>query len=285
MTGASPFAGQGSAGGDVLRLLAVGDIYGSVGLRALRRLLPGLRRELRIDITIVNGENSAGGRGVSMATAREIRDAGADVITSGNHIWAQPDHPQVLADDDLRVVRPMNFPDPAPGRGVLRIVVKGQPIIVANVQGRAFMDPHDDPFRAVDDTIDAHQYDDATRRRPFVIVDVHAEASSEKQALAWHLDGRATAVFGTHTHVPTADARVLPGGTGYVTDLGFTGARDSIIGAAVEPSLQRFLTGRPARLHSPERGDAVLQAVLFEIDVASGTCRSVTRVDRLDSAD
>lgn len=269
----------------MLRLLAVGDIYGTVGRRALRRLLPDLRRELRIDIAIVNGENSAGGRGVSMKTALEIRDAGADVITTGNHIWAQPDHVEVLNDEHLRVVRPMNFPDPAPGRGVWRIVVKGQPIIVANVQGRAFMDPLDDPFRAMDDTIDAHQYDEATRRRPFVVVDMHAEASAEKQALAWHLDGRATAVWGTHTHVPTADPRVLPGGTGYVTDLGFTGARDSIIGAAIEPSLHRFLTGRPGRLHAPEGGDAVMHAVLFEIDVASGTCRSVTRVDRIDAAD
>jgi len=268
----------------VLRVLAVGDIYGTVGRRALQRVLPEMRRELRIDVAIVNGENSAGGRGISLKTAREIRDAGADVITTGNHVWAQADHVQVLADEDLRVIRPLNFPDPAPGRGVIRIVVHGQPVVVINAQGRAFMDPIDDPFRAVSDAIDAHEYDD-TGRPPVFIVDMHAEASAEKQALGWHLDGRATAVFGTHTHVPTADMRVLPGGTGYVTDLGFTGARDSIIGAGVEQSLQRFLTGRPARLQSPDGGDAVVQAVLFEIDLVSGACRSVTRVDRLDRAD
>ncbi len=268
----------------MLRVLAVGDIYSGIGRRALQRTLPAMRRDLRIDFTIVNGENSAGGRGISMKTAREIRDAGADVITTGNHVWSQPDHAQVLADEDLRVIRPLNFPDPAPGRGVIRVVVQGQPVLVINAQGRAFMDPIEDPFRAVSDAIDAHEYDE-TGRPPVYIVDMHAEASSEKQALAWHVDGRATAVFGTHTHVPTADMRVLPGGTGYVTDLGFTGARDSIIGAAVDESLQRFLTGRPARLQAPEGGDAVVQAVVFEIDLVTGACRSVTRVDRLDRAD
>ncbi len=264
-------------------MLAVGDVYSSIGRAALKRWLPQLRQDLDLDLIVVNGENSAGGRGISVRTARDLRDAGADLVTTGNHVWAQPDIVQVLEDPDLRVVRPLNFPDPAPGRGVRQIAVKGRTITLINVQGRVFLDPLDDPFRAIDTTLLTLDHDPAEGDRPIVLVEVHAEATSEKQALAWFLDGRVSAVWGTHTHVPTADGRVLPGGTGYVTDLGMTGARDSIIGASVNETLQRFLTQRSLRLKAPEDGPAQFNAALFEIDLVTGATISVKRVDRYDA--
>ena len=280
---ASRSTGSMPEGRDVLRLLAVGDVYGSIGRRALKRLLPQLRQELDLDLVIVNGENSAGGRGISMRTARELRDSGADLITTGNHVWAQPDVSQVLDDPDLRVIRPMNFPDPAPGKGIIQFVVRGRTITLVDVLGRVYLDPLDDPFRAIDTTLLTLEHNPAEGDRPIVLVEVHAEATSEKQALAWFLDGRVSAVWGTHTHVPTADVRVLPAGTGYVTDLGMTGAYDSIIGSSVNETLQRFLTQRSLRLKAPEEGIAQLNAVLFEIDLTTGICLSGTRIDRYDA--
>jgi len=268
---------------DVIRVLAVGDVYGSLGRRAAKRLLPRLRAELGADLVVVNGENSAGGRGISLRTARELRDAGADVITTGNHVWAQPDIRQVLGDEDLRVVRPGNFPDPAPGTGAVTVMVKGIPVTIANLLGRIFMEPLDDPFRAIDTLLFTLTHNPEDGDRPIVIVDFHAEATSEKQAFAWYVDGRVSAVFGTHTHVPTADGRVLPGGTGYVTDLGMTGPRDSIIGATIEQTIQRFLTQRSVRLQTPDFGDAVFNGVIFDIDARSGVCLDVQRVDRQDA--
>lgn len=280
---ASRSTGSMPEGRDVLRLLAVGDVYGSIGRRALKRLLPQLRQELDLDLVIVNGENSAGGRGISLRTARELRDSGADLITTGNHVWAQPDISQVLDDPDLRVIRPMNFPDPAPGKGIIQFVVRGRTITLVDVLGRVYLDPLDDPFRAIDTTLLTLEHNPAEGDRPIVLVEVHAEATSEKQALAWFLDGRVSAVWGTHTHVPTADVRVLPAGTGYVTDLGMTGAYDSIIGSSVNETLQRFLTQRSLRLKAPEEGIAQLNAVLFEIDLTTGICLSGTRIDRYDA--
>jgi metallophosphoesterase (TIGR00282 family) len=264
-------------------LLAVGDVYAGIGRRALKRLLPGLRQEFDLDLVVVNGENSAGGRGISMRTARELRDAGADLITTGNHVWSQPDVIQVLEDSDLRVIRPMNYPDPAPGSGLISISIKGRTITLLNVQGRVFMDPLDDPFRAVDNALLNLEHHRNDGQPPIVLVEVHAEATSEKQVLAWFLDGRVSAVWGTHTHVPTADLRILPRGTGFVSDLGMTGARDSIIGASVNETVQRFLTQRSIRLKAPEEGTALLNAVLFQIDLATGTCLNVQRVDRYDA--
>jgi metallophosphoesterase (TIGR00282 family) len=268
---------------NVLRLLAVGDVYAGVGRRALKHLLPQLRHDFDLDLVVVNGENSAGGRGISMRTARELRDAGADLITTGNHVWAQPDANQVLDDPDLRVVRPANYPDPAPGRGMVQISIKGRTISLINVLGRVFMEPLDDPFRAIDTTLLTLERKPVDGEHPIVLVEMHAEATSEKQAMGWYLDGRVSAVWGTHTHVPTADGRVLPGGTGYVTDLGMTGAYDSIIGASVTETLQRFLTQRSLRLKAPDDGIAMLNAVLFEIDLTTGACLSVQRVDRYDA--
>jgi metallophosphoesterase (TIGR00282 family) len=166
---------------------------------------------------------------------------------------------------------------------VIQIQVRGRTITVMNAMGRIFMEPLDDPFRAIDTTLLTLEHNPAEGERPIVLVDIHAEATSEKQAIAWYLAGRVSGVFGTHTHVPTADARVLPGGTGYVTDLGMTGPFDSIIGASIDQTIQRFLTQRSLRLRSPDSGDAVLNAVMFDIDAATGACLAVERVDRQDA--
>jgi metallophosphoesterase (TIGR00282 family) len=265
--------------GTIINVLAVGDVYGAPGRRAFKRMLPNLKSELNADLVIVNGENSAGGHGITTRTARELRDAGADVITTGNHVWAQPDIDQVLADDDLRVIRPLNFPSDVPGKGSVQIRIKGHDIVVVNLMGRIFMNPLDDPFRAIETFLLADEIGAA--QRPLVVVDFHAEATSEKIAMGWHLAGRVAAVFGTHTHVPTADTRVLPGETGYVTDLGMVGPRDSIIGAAVEPTLRRFLTQRPGRTVVGD-GPVSFNAVLIELDATLGICRAIRRVDRLE---
>ncbi len=271
-----------------VRVLAVGDVIGAPGRRAVRRLLPRLRAELRADLVLANGENSAGGRGVSVRTARELRDAGVDVITTGNHVWSQPDIDQVLANDDLRVLRPLNFPPELPGAGSCVLRVRGTTVTVVSLMGRIFMQPLDDPFRAMDTfllgDLAGSRAEAGSASRPLVVVDFHAEATSEKVAMGWHLAGRVAAVLGTHTHVPTADVRLLPGETGYVTDLGMVGPRDSIIGASVEPTLRRFLTHRPGRAPVGE-GPVVFNAVLLELDGARGTCRALRRVDLLDSSD
>jgi metallophosphoesterase (TIGR00282 family) len=270
---------NGSGPGDTINVLAVGDVFGAPGRRAFKRMLPNLKAELNFDLVIVNGENSAGGHGITARTARELRDAGADVITTGNHVWAQPDIEQVLADDDLRVIRPLNFPSDLPGKGSVQVRIKGHDVVVVNLMGRIFMNPLDDPFRAIETFLLADGLGAA--ERPLVVVDFHAEATSEKIAMGWHLAGRVAAVFGTHTHVPTADTRVLPGETGYVTDLGMVGPRDSIIGAAVEPTLRRFLTQRPGRTVVGD-GPVTFNAVLIELDATLGICRAIRRVDRLE---
>lgn len=262
----------------MVRVLHIADVVGTPGRRAVARLLPGLRRELGLDAVVCNAENSADGRGVHLRAARELRDAGCDVLTGGNHTFDHPDFPQVLDDDDLRAVRPLNLAPDAPGAGSVTIRVKGHDLVVLNLIGRVFMQPQDDPFRAADRFLE-----NLPRRspRPMIVVDFHAEATSEKQAMGWHLAGRVSSVAGTHTHVPTADARVLPGETGYLTDLGMVGPRDSVIGMDIDASLRRFLSYRSTRL-SVAGGPVAFNAALFEFDPVRGSCRAVRRVDLLD---
>lgn len=267
-------------GAEAIRLLAVGDVIGTPGRHALKRLLPRLRQELAIDLVVANGENSAGGRGVSLKSARDLRAGGVDVITTGNHVWAQPDIDAALADEDVRLLRPLNYPPDLPGRGSRTVSVRGSAVTIVNLQGRLFMTALDDPFRAIDSLLATSG--GGRGRRPLILVDFHAEATSEKVAMGWHLAGRVAGVFGTHTHVPTADARVLPGETGYVTDLGMVGARDSVIGSAIEPTLRRFRSQRPVRAAVAE-GLVIFNAVLFELDGELGTCRAVRRIDRLET--
>lgn len=251
-----------------MRVLFIGDVIGQPGRRAVTALLPGLRTELGLDVVVANGENVAAGRGLTLRTAKELYDAGVDILTSGNHIWDQREIIEEL-DGEAPILRPANYPPGTPGRGLLR--VKG--LTVLNLQGRVFMDSIDCPFRTADALL-------AAAEAP-VLVDMHAEATSEKQALGWYLDGRAAAVLGSHTHVPTADARVLPGGTAFVTDAGMCGARDSVIGFEAAAVQQRFLTQLPTRLPVEEKARVlVFNSVLVEIDEASGRARSICRVDR-----
>jgi len=252
-----------------VRVLFIGDVVGAPGRQALNVLLPGIRDELDIDVVIANGENAAAGRGLTMKTAEEMFNAGVDIISSGNHIWDQREIIEDL-DGEAPILRPANYPPGSPGRGILR----HEGLTVINLQGRTFMANIDCPFRTVDTLLDA-QPDGP------IVVDMHAEATSEKVAMGWYLDGRVAAVLGTHTHVPTADARLLPHGTAYVTDAGMSGARDGVLGFEVSASHRLFLSGLPTRLPVVEKPDVLkLNSVLVEIDETSGRARHIERVDR-----
>jgi len=237
-------------------------------------LLPELAAEQAADFVIVNCENSAAGFGVTRAAAQELLDAGANCLTSGNHVWAQKEALDLLEDEE-RILRPANYPPGVPGVGV-RVYTNGDrvPIAVVNLQGRVFMDPLDCPFRTADEIL-AKLADQAK----VVVVDLHAEATSEKQAMGWYLDGRVTAVVGTHTHVQTADERILPGGTAVITDAGFCGALDSVIGVDKDMALRRFLSGMPTRFEVPKRGPCVVQGITIDLDERTGRATGVERVN------
>jgi metallophosphoesterase (TIGR00282 family) len=250
-------------------VLVIGDIVGQPGRKAVLELLLRLWRELRLDMAIANAENAAGGFGLTSAIARELIEAGVHVLTSGNHIWAQKDIIPNL-DGEMPVLRPLNYPQGVPGRGYL---ITSQAMVV-NLMGRTFMNDIDCPFRAMD-----HLLEEVGDRPPVVIVDFHAEATSEKMAMGRYLDGRVSAVLGTHTHVGTIDSQILPGGTAYVTDIGMTGPTDSIIGDDVDAVIRRFLTGMPHHL-SVGKGKPVLNAVLVDVDGESGRAVKIERICR-----
>ena len=252
-----------------MNILAIGDIIGRPGRQAVHELLPELRRQYGLNMVIANGENAAGGFGLTESIARELLADGVDVITSGNHIWAQKDIIPHL-EGSLPVIRPLNYPEGVPGRGYL---VTGN-VMVVNLIGRTFMTSYDCPFRAMDKLLE-----EVNPRPKIIIVDFHAEATSEKVALGRYLDGRVSAVLGTHTHVGTIDARLLPGGTAYVTDIGMTGPEDSVIGDDAEAVLQRFLTMMPHRL-SVGKGRPILNAVMVTADEKSGRATGIERIDR-----
>ncbi len=254
-----------------MRILFVGDVVGRPGRDAVAALLPKLRDELRVDLAIVNGENAAGGAGLTAEIARELQASGADVVTSGNHVWDQRQFMHEIERLDF-VLRPINLPANNPGRGSL--VAKGA--LVVNAIGRTFMNPADDPFHALDALL-------ATDVPLVRVLDWHAEATSEKLAMGWHLDGRVTAVVGSHTHVPTADARVLPNGTALVCDTGMVGPRDSILGMKTDVIVERFRTGMPKRFEVAD-GQVVFGSVLIDADDGSGKARSIERVDRMHPA-
>ncbi len=255
-----------------MHILVVGDIHGKPGRTILRDVLPGLRREHDAALVIANGENAAGGAGISAKVVEEIFDAGVDVITGGNHTWHNRDAYELL-DGDPRLLRPMNYPAGVPGRGATVVQAKGgQRVAVLNVQGRVFMQELEDPFRAA--RAEAERLRDET---PVIVVDFHAEATSEKIALGWYLDGRVSAVIGTHTHVQTADERILPDGTAYITDVGMTGPRDGVIGMAREGILERFLTQLPVRFQVA-KGPVQLNAIAVDVDEGTGRARAITRI-------
>ncbi len=250
-------------------ILAIGDIIGKPGRQAMGKLLPVLRQQYGLDMVIANAENSAGGIGVTSNTAKELLDAGADVLTSGNHIWAQKEIIPYL-DGEMPILRPLNYPPGVPGRGY---IVNGQ-VMVINLMGRVFMGALDCPFRAMDKLLA-----ELENKPPIIIVDFHAEATSEKMAMGRYLDGRVSAVLGTHTHVGTIDAQLLPRGTAYVTDIGMTGPVDSIIGDDTEAVIRRFLTAMPHRL-SVGKGKTMLNAVMVRVDEDSGRATSIERIYR-----
>lgn len=241
-----------------LRILFIGDVFGSVGLRAVIERLPGLRDTYAPNAVIVNAENSAGGSGTSARQARELLDAGVDVLTGGNHTLRQTDlYP--LLESNPRVLRPDNLAARAPGSGYVVVdVAGGFRLAVINLVGAVFMDAAHSPFAVVDALVDR-----ARREARHVVVDMHAEATSEKIAIARHLDGRATAVVGTHTHVQTADCRVFAGGTAYISDLGMSGPHDSVIGVRTDIVVKRFLSGAPARFE-PADGEVLVQGAVVD---------------------
>lgn len=247
----------------------IGDVVGKPGRQALATLLPLLRRRHQPDLIIANGENAAGGKGLTFETAREMFDAGVSVLTSGNHIYDQREIIPYLERDDLPILRPANYPPAAPGRGW--VIVNN--VLIINLIGRAFMQPVDCPFQGVDRILA-----EVPQRPPVTIVDFHAEATSEKQAMGWYLDGRVSAVVGTHTHVATADTRLLQQGTAYCTDLGMTGPMNAILGVEVKAALDRFLTGINGRLPVAD-GPCMLNAVLIEVDERTGRALSIVRAD------
>ncbi len=250
-------------------VLAVGDVIGKPGRRAVNKLLPDLRRQYGLDLVIVNAENVAGGLGLTSTTAKELLDAGVDVLTSGNHIWAQKEIIPYL-DQEMPILRPLNYPPGVPGRGY---IVKGQALVV-NLIGRTFMENFDCPFRAMEQLLT-----ELKPKPPVIIVDFHAEATSEKIALGRYLDGRVSAVLGTHTHVGTIDTQLLPQGTAYVTDIGMTGPVDSVIGVDTEAVIDRFLTMIPRRL-PVGKGKTIFNAVLVSIDKDNGKAISIDRIHR-----
>ncbi len=237
-----------------MKVLFIGDVVGSPGRQGLREVLPGLREQHAADLVIVNGENSAGGMGITERTANDIFDAGADVITSGNHVYRHREAYDWL-DSEQRVVRPANYPQANPGRGHTVVEVGGMRVRVVNLSGGVGLRVARSPFDTVDSILSHHEQD-------AVIVDFHAEVSSEKVAMGWHLDGRAAAVFGTHTHVPTADGRILPGGTAHVSDVGMTGSRTSVLGVKPEQALRSLITQMPTRFETAEKDVWVMGAVV-----------------------
>jgi metallophosphoesterase (TIGR00282 family) len=252
-----------------MRLLFLGDIVGNCGRDAVVGAVPKLRDEFGLDYVVANGENVAGGRGITPKQADQLLDCGVDVITGGNHTFQHREVYQYL-EFTSGMTRPLNYPPGTPGRGVAEV---GK-LVVINLIGRVFMGAdYDDPFRAADLAI---QQASANR---FILVDLHAEATSEKQAMGWYLDGRATAVIGTHTHVPTADHRVLPAGTAFCSDAGMCGARDSVIGDEVAAVISRFLTQMPTKLPAAN-GPAVINGLLIEADDTTKRAITIVRIDR-----
>ena len=250
-----------------MKVLFLGDVVGRAGRKAVVAQVPELRRKLGLDLVVVNGENAAGGFGITEDICLKFYGVGVDVITSGNHIWAQREVLDYI-DDEPRLLRPRNYPQGTPGRGVgVFAVGNGRKAMVLNVMGRVFMDPLDDPFDCVGTELSKVQLGDTV---DFILVDVHAEATSEKMAMGHFCDGRSSLVVGSHTHVPSADAQVLPGGTAYQTDAGMCGDYDSVIGMDKEEPLRRFTTKLSGGRFEPALGEATVCGVYVESDDESG---------------
>ena len=258
-----------------MKILFIGDIVGSPGRDAIEKLLPGLKKEYSLDFVIANAENAAGGSGITPKIARELFTLGVDVITAGDHIWKKREIFEIIAEES-HILRPANFPPPCVGvGGSVYKAGNGSKVGVMSILGRVFMEPFMEcPFRTA-----KSEYDKLSKETKIIIVDVHAEATSEKIALGWYLDGLASAVMGTHTHVQTADERILPRGCAYITDVGMTGPVDSVIGRKVEDVLERFITQMPTRFEIAS-DNIQLQGAVVDIDEETGKARSIVRVQK-----
>ncbi len=254
-----------------MRILFVGDIVGKPGRRVATAWIPRIREERDVDLVIANGENAAGGMGITEKIVEELTEVGVDVITSGNHAWDKREGVALI--EDGRVLRPANYPSGVGGMGsAVATTQAGEPVGVLNLQGRAFMRPIDCPFRTATREIERLRSEAIP-----IVIDFHAEATAEKLAMGWFLDGEVAAVLGTHTHVPTADERVLPKGTAYITDVGMTGPYNSVIGMDTDLSVRRFLTGLNHRLE-PARDDIRMAAVLVTLDAGTGHAAEIERL-------
>lgn len=255
-----------------MKLLVVGDVVGKVGRRMLKSAIPVIRKENDVDMVVANGENAAGGNGLTHEVLDELLSSGVDVLTSGNHIFDKKEVFEFL-DDIPAVLRPLNLPRSTPGHGYVVTSRHGVPVAVINVAGRAFMPfSYDDPFLAVDGVLNS-----LAPEVRIVLVDIHAETTSEKSALAWYFDGKVSAVVGTHTHVQTADERILPHGTGFITDLGMTGPRDSVIGVKTELVIRKLRTQMPVRFETAG-GPGQFGGIIVDIDEITGLCRGLSRI-------
>jgi hypothetical protein len=256
-----------------MNILFIGDIVGSPGREAVKKLLPELQKEYHLDFVIANAENAAGGSGITPKVAEELFETGINVLTSGDHIWKKREIFEII-DQEERILRPLNFPAGVAGRGFGLFKTKsGLKIGVVNVNGRVFMEALECPFKTAKAAIE-----ELSKETKIIIVDIHAEATSEKVALGWYLDGKVCAILGTHTHIQTADERILPGGSAYITDVGMTGPLDSVIGRRIEDVLERFITGVPTRFEVAKE-NIQLQGAILDID-DMGKARSILRIQR-----
>ena len=258
-----------------MKILLIGDIVGRPGRVIIEKELVRLREERTLDLVIANCENAAGGAGITPPIAEDLFRSGVDVLTSGNHVWRKKEAYELLRMDP-RVIRPANYPEGAPGAGSTVVAtLAGEKVGVLNVMGRVFMEPLDCPFRAAEREVERLKM-----VTPVIIVDMHAEATSEKVAMGWFLDGKVSCVFGTHTHIPTADERVLPKGTGFITDVGMTGPYDSVIGRRVDQILERFLSNLPMKSEVAD-SNIQLRGLLVDVDAKTGRARSVERLTKV----
>lgn len=257
-----------------MNILFIGDIVGSPGREAIKKLLPGLKKEYALDFVIANAENAAGGSGITPRVSQELFDSGVSVLTSGDHIWKKKEIFELIGKDN-RILRPVNFPAEAPGRGCgIFITQSGIKVGVINVLGRVFMEALDSPFKTA-----AAAQETLSKETKIIVVDVHAEATSEKVALGWYLDGKVSAVLGTHTHIQTADEKILPLGAAYITDAGMTGPYESVIGRKIENIIERFITSVPVKFEVAE-GNIQLHGVVLDIDENTGKARSIVRIQK-----
>lgn len=257
-----------------MRVLCIGDIVGRPGRNAVRELLPSIISQLQVDWVIANAENASGGIGLNVETAKELLSLPINVLTSGNHIWK---HKEILPflDKEPRLLRPLNYPEGTPGSGYgFYQTPSGMTLAIVNLLGVVYMEPVVSPFASIQSILDQ-----LTKETPIILVEMHAEATSEKRALGWYLDGKVSAIYGTHTHVPTADEEILPGGTGYITDIGMTGPYASVIGMKKDEILQRFLTMRPSKFAVASQ-DIRLCGVILDLDPSTGKTRAIERVRR-----